>query len=226
MYEFLEKHFGKGENGEDKALTFAELQAALSADKELKLVNLSEGGYVAKEKYEAREAELKGVKQQLEDANAQIKSFEGEDIEGIKKKVTDWETKYAADTEALRKQMEAQETAHRRDMYFSGIKFSSNAARIGIMSEFDRQGFQLKDGVFQGADAWVEQMKKDDPASFVLEAPAPEGGNGGEPQPAPAQAPVLPQFASSTSNGSGNDPRQSNAFHFNFQGVRKRPEQQ
>ena len=230
MYEFLEKLFGTGENGEPKALTFAELQTALEADKDIKLVNLKDGGYVSQEKFDAKETELKGVKTQLEDANKQIQSFKDVDVEGIKSKVSEWETKYTADTEALRKQMEEQETRHQRDMYFSNVKFSSNAAKIGIMAEFDKQGFQLKDGVFQGADAWLEQQKKDDAASFVLETKPEE--NAGNPPQNDNQAPAtqfngnkpFPSFATSTSQGSGASTDPTKNFGFGFRGVRKRPE--
>ena len=45
--ELLKAIFG------DKALTFSELEAALKDNKELKLANLAEGGYVGKEKFEA-----------------------------------------------------------------------------------------------------------------------------------------------------------------------------
>ncbi len=229
MYEFLEKLFGKGENGEPKALTFAELQTALEADKEIKLVNLKDGGYVSQEKFDAKETELKGIRTQLEDANKQIQSFKDVDVDGIKQKVSDWETKYNTDTEALRKQMEEQETRHQRDLYFSNVKFSSNAAKIGIMAEFDKQNFQLKDGVFQGADAWLEQQKKDDAASFVMDKD-PEG-DAGNPQPNGTQAPAtqyngkpLPSFATSTSQGSGASADPTKSFDFGFRGVRKRPE--
>lgn len=232
MYEFLEKLFGKDENGEPKALTFKELVGAIETDKSIKLVNLKEGGYVSQEKFEAKETELKGVKEQLDAANDQIKSFEGQDIEGIKAKVSEWEQKYKDDTEALQKKMEAQEIAHQKDMYFSNVKFTSNAAKVGMMAEFDKQAFQLKDGVFQGADAWLEEQKKNDPASFVQEKPddgkdGKEGnGNGNNGAGAGNQPPRRPQFAASTSNGSGQSGDQMSVFNFGFRHVRQKPDEQ
>ncbi len=221
MYEFLKKLFGTGENGEPVAMTYEQLEEAINADKSIKIVNLKEGGYVSQEKFDAKDTELKGVKQQLEDANSQIKSFEGQDIEGIKSKVTEWEQKYEKDTEALKKQMEAMETAHQRDMYFSNVKFASNAAKIGLMTEFDKQKFQLKDGVFQGADAWLEQMKKDDPASFVQEEPKKKEEEQPPAGAQPGQKPVLPTFATATSKGSGVSQEQMNPFTFGFRHVRE-----
>ncbi len=242
-YEFLKKLFGTGENGEPQAMTYEELEKAIDGSKDISLVNLKDGGFVSKEKFDAKETELKSVQQSLSDANEQIKSFEGEDIDGIKRKVSEWETKYAADTEALKQQMEEQEVRHQRDLYFSNVKFASNAAKNGILMEFDKQGFQLKDGKFQGADEWLAQQKKDDPASFVLEDKKPEGedGNGGEggnnggsTGAAGASANTgfaqgqtfFPNFATKTSSGSGAGMDQKKSFGMNFVGVRKRPEQQ
>lgn len=107
-YDFLKKLFKKDENGAIIPMTAEELEVAIDADKNIKIVDLSAGGYIAKDKFDAKETELKGVKKQLEDANTQIKSFEDQDVDGIKKKVSEWEQKYNTDTQALRDQMAAQ----------------------------------------------------------------------------------------------------------------------
>lgn len=56
MYDFLKKLFAEG------ALTFDQFVEALNGDKTIKLVNLSDGGYVAKDKFDAKVTELNGVK--------------------------------------------------------------------------------------------------------------------------------------------------------------------
>lgn len=111
-YDFLKKFFKKDENGAIIPMTAEELEAAIDADKNIKVVDLSAGGYIAKDKFDAKETELKGVKKQLDDANIQIKSFEDQDVDGIKKKVSEWEQKYNTDTQALRDQMAAQSRHH------------------------------------------------------------------------------------------------------------------
>ena len=60
-YDFLKKLFPANEDGTPKAMTFEELEAAISADKGISLVNLKDGGYVSADKYSAKETELKGV---------------------------------------------------------------------------------------------------------------------------------------------------------------------
>ncbi len=190
------------------------------ADKKdhVRFADLSEGAYVAKEKFDAKVSELSGVKKQLEDANNEIQSYKDMDVDGIKKSVTDWEKKYEKDTAALKKQMEEQDYAHQKDMFFSGVKFSSNAAKVGMMAEFDKQKFQLKDGTFVGAEKWLEDQKTSDAASFVTE----EQPGGGEYQINNDQTgqQALPNFATATSSGSGQSGDQMKPFNLGFRHVR------
>ena len=123
-YEFLRKLFKKDENGAVIPMTYEELEAAIDADKGIKIADLSGGGYVAKDKFDAKETELKGIRKQLDDANTQIKSFEDQDVDGIKQKVADWEKKYNTDTQALKDQMAAQNRSHAEDMFLAGYKFT------------------------------------------------------------------------------------------------------
>ena len=75
--DFLKAIFG------DKALTYAELEAALKDSKDIKLANLAAGGYVDKGKYEALETRNRTMAEQLkglesvkpEELQAQIASL-------------------------------------------------------------------------------------------------------------------------------------------------------
>lgn len=224
--EFLKALFGASEDGTQEALTYEQLLAKLEANKDkLQIVNLKDGGYVSKEKFTAKETEIAGLQAQIKDANAQIESYKGMDIDGVKKSAEEWKTKYEADTKALQEQLTAQEVAHQRDMYFTGIQFASNAAKLGTIAEFEKQGFQLKDGKFLGADEWLAKQKEADPGSFVVEKKEGEGDNqqGQQNQ----QMQNHPRFAQQTSTGSGNNQQQKqNLFGMNFTGVRKVPTQQ
>ena len=216
--EFLKALFGATEDGKPEALTYEQLVEKINAQGDkLQIINLKDGSYVAKEKLDAKIAELKGVQQQLNDANTTIKSYKDMDVDGIKKSVTDWEQRYEKDTAELKEQLAKQEYTHQKDMFFSRIKFSSKAAEVGMKAEFDKQEFQLKDGTFVGAEKWLEDQKTSDAASFVTE----ERTDGGEDQ---NTQQMLPQFAAATSSGSGPDQKQQQTvgkFNFNFDGVRK-----
>ena len=209
-YEFLKKIFGTPKDGEQpKAMTYAELEAAIDGAKDIQVVDLKAGGYVAKSKLDAKITELAGVQQQLTDANTQIQSFKDQDVEGVKKKVSEWETKYNADTQALKDQMAEQARKHAEEMFLSGYKFSSVAAKNGILAELQGKKFQIDDhGTILGAKefmqslmenedykgAFVTEQKKDgEPEQQTQTPPAPTGprfsaGTGGTTQPGGAAA--------------------------------------
>lgn len=185
-YEFLKKLFGTPKDGEQpKAMTYAELEAAIDAAKDIQVVDLKAGGYVAKSKLDAKITELDGVKQQLTDANAQIQSFKDQDVEGVKNKVAEWETKYNTDTQALKAQLAEQARTHAEEMFLSGYQFSSKAARNGILSELQSKKFQIDEsGTILGAKEFMQSLMENDDykGAFVTEKPA---GDEGNPQPAP-----------------------------------------
>lgn len=179
-YEFLKKLFGTQKDGEEpKAMTYAELEASIDADKSIKVIDLSAGGYVAKDKFDSKETELKGVKKQLGDANAQIKSFEDQDVDGIKAKVSEWEQKYNTDTQALKDQMAAQSRSHAEDMFLSGYKFTSKAARKGVLDELRSKQFRLDDnGTFLGAKEFMASLMEDEDYKGAFVTENKDGGTG------------------------------------------------
>lgn len=187
MYEFLKKLFGVTEDGQPVALTYEQLAEALTANKELKLVNLADGGYVSKDKFDAKETELAGVRDQLTAANQTIQSYKDMDVDGIKQSVTDWEQKYNDDTAALRQQLAEQEQTHSLDMFLGGYQFSSKAAKDGIRAAFLSKKFPYEDGKFIGAKEYIDSLMADDDykGAFAVKPT--------EPTPPPATEPPVPK---------------------------------
>ncbi|MBQ2231315.1 MAG: phage scaffolding protein [Oscillospiraceae bacterium] len=213
MYEFLKKLFGTNEDGTPAALTYDQLVAKLGEDKTIKLANLAEGGYVAKDKFDAKDTELKGLSEQLKTANATIQSYKDMDIEGVKKSVSDWEKRYNDDTAALRKSLEEKERGYATDLFFRGYKFSSKMAESGIRAEFDKLNLPLVDGNLVGGKEFMEQLMADDDnkAAFVIETPAPATPPAPtpEPTPAPAGSGFKPKFADPTPTHNQPKPKMS-----------------
>lgn len=181
MYEFLTKLFGTTADGKPEALTAEQLVAKIQGEKDLKIVNLSDGGYVSKEKFDAKDTELTGVKQQLTDANTTIQSLKDKDAD-VEKVTKDWETKYNNDTKALKDKLTAQEREHQTDMYLSGYKYTSKAAKAGIRAEFEKKNYALENGKFGAdADAYMKSLMESDDykAAFAIDDPGDEGGQGG-----------------------------------------------
>lgn len=232
-YEFLQKLFGEPKEGEQpKSMTFAELEAALNGATDVQIVNLKEGGYVSKEKFDSKDAELKGVKAQLTAANEQIQSFKGKatDIDVANQKVAEWESKYNTDTKALQDQLTAQARSHAEDMFLSGYKFTSKAARKGILDDFREQNFQLADdGTFKGGKEYMESLMKNEDykGAFVVEGESGDNGEGqgnqNQNQNPGQNGRQNPRFAQGTNGGQEGAGGNQNPFNFSFTRLRQPP---
>lgn len=210
-YEFLEKLFGAPTEGEaPKTMTYAELEAAIDADKDIQLANLAAGGYVAQADFDAKVTELAGIKQQLTDANAEINSYKDMDIDGIKQSAADWETKYNTDTKDLKDKLDAQAYEHACDMAATGIKFSSNGARKAFISDLRDKKLTLENGKLLGFDDYVNTYKETDPGAFAPETPPPDDPPAG-----------TPYFSKGTGGSKTTEKPKGSTFGFNFTGVRK-----
>lgn len=220
-YEFLKKLFKKDENGTVIPMTAEELETAIDADKNIKVVDLSGGGYVAKDKFDAKETELKGVKQQLSDANTAIQSYKDMDIDGIKKSAKDWEDKYNHDTQELNDKLAKQERDHQTDRYLDTVGLKPGAMyRDYVRRAFESKELKLENGKFIGADDVMKELKEnpDFKDAFIEEKPdEPDVPDTPEQNP---PAPNMPYFSSGTNSQTG-EPKGS-MFNFGFSGVRKR----
>lgn len=132
----------------------------------VRYVDLSEGGFVSKEKYMSLETESNGYKTQLGGANNTIKSYQDMDIDGIKKSVKDWEDKYDKDTKALQKQISEQEKTFAAERYLDGQKIKSPLSRKTILQDFLKQEMEFKDGKFIGADEYMKGVREQYPDEF------------------------------------------------------------
>lgn len=82
--------------------------------------------------------ELPGVRQQLTDANAEIRYYK--DIDGIKKSAADWETKYNTDTAALNTGIENLQKERVAGEFLSGQGFKSSLAKkAALVNYFQRK---------------------------------------------------------------------------------------
>ena len=148
--EFLQGLFG------DKTLTYQELKAAVEKAG-LKVADLSEGGYVDKQKFDNKVEEITNVQAQLTIANETIKSFQ--------KKDTDMETvKQKAEAYDKDKQAWEQKTTEmqknyslREELMLAGAKNPKAAAAV-----LDLSKAEFKDGKWTGLKELIEESKKSD----------------------------------------------------------------
>ncbi len=162
---------------------------------------------------EKHKTQYESMKSSLDEANKTIDSYKDKDmdIEKIQKLADEWKQKYETDTKTLNEKLIAQERSHAMDSYFSGMKFTSESARRGIMAQFSEQNFELKEGKFIGADEYMKTLQESDSGAFVK-----EDVNKGS----------LPIFSRGSNTQINNDKtNQALAFGFGFNGVRAKPKE-
>lgn len=155
----------------DKAMTYDEFSAALEQTKDIKLVNLSAGGYVSKDKLDAATAQTKEYQSQLAEANKQIESFKEMDIDGIKKAADDWKAKA--------EQAEKDATAKVQQIEFnfaleSALRDSKAKNITAVSALLNKEGLKLVDGKIIGLDEQISKIKADNDYLFESDKPVPK----------------------------------------------------
>ena len=121
------------------------------------------------EKYNAEHTKLSETESLLTAANQEIKSYKDMDIDGIKAKAGEWETKYNTDMAAMQQKLETQDKKYAAEKFISTQGLRSKMAQeaaVGRLMDLD-----YKDGSFVGAKELMEKLKAEDPDSFAPEEP-------------------------------------------------------
>lgn len=147
-------------------------------DNQIKIGNLGSGNYIGKEKFDAKETEIVGLKEQLTKANTEIQSYKDMDIESIKQSVTDWETKYNTDTQALQDKLAKKDYEYKVKDKVSGLKFTSESAKKSFMADLIAKDLKLENDTILGFDDFVKSYKETDPNAFENEQKPPQFSNG------------------------------------------------
>lgn len=113
--------------------------------------------------------ERDGLKAQLEAASTEIQSYKDMDIDGIRAKVGDWESKYHADTQNLKAQLEAAEYGFAAKEAAGGIPFTSESARKAFLADLTAQKLPLQEGKLLGWEDFRKAYQESDPGAFAAE---------------------------------------------------------
>ena len=116
------------------------------------------------------EGERDDWKERAETAEETLKGFDGIDPANVKSELETWKQK-AADAE---KEFNAK--IYERDFddalktALENVNFSSPAAKRSVTADIKSAGLKLKDGKILGLNDLLEQMKQDEPDTFVDES--------------------------------------------------------
>ena len=218
----IKEIFAKAENG---TLTLEQFEA-IAKNENAKFADLSEGNYVAKNKYEddikaktntidelnktitQRDTDLEGLKSQLASAGTDATK-----LSELQANLTSLQGKYDEDIKAYQAKMDSQRYEFAVREFANGKKFTSNAAKrdftsamIGAKLNFDQEKQRIL-----GADDFVKSYSEDNADAFVVEK---------EPDPTPAPTQPKPHFVQPTTPQGNNNGNTQGLFHFNFTDVR------
>lgn len=147
--EFLKELFSGG------ALTYEQL-AAKAAEKKMKLADLSTGGYVGKEKFDALSAEKNGLETRLADANKKLEGYDPE-----------WKQKAEQAKAAADEQVQAVQRSFALKEQAAGLKFSSESAKRAFMADLEAKKLPIQDGKVLGFDDFAKSYRESDPGAFL-----------------------------------------------------------
>lgn len=177
--DFLKDVFGAG------ALTYEQFTKAVG-DKGIKLADLSQGGYVTKQKYDD---ELKAKGEQIEALNGNIKTRDS-DIAKLKKQLeaaggdadkikeltanlAELQGKYDTETKAFADKMSKQAYGFAVREFAGTQKFTSEAAKREFIRSLEEKELQLDNGKIMGVSDFLTQYKADNADSFAPDDPKP-----------------------------------------------------
>lgn len=117
--------------------------------------------------------ERDGLQIQLTEAGKEIQSYQDMDIDGIKAKAGEWETKYNTDTQALKEQLAATEYGFAVKEAAAGLKFSSASAKKAFVADLTAKKLPLQEGKLLGMEDFTKAYQENDPGAFVGEKTPP-----------------------------------------------------
>lgn len=176
----IQEIFSLGEDGVLDYDTFNEI----AKQNGMKLVNLSDGGYVSKKKYEddlaakdsditnlneaisKRDTDLEDIKTKLEAAGT-----DAQKLADITNSFSDLKTKYENDVKEYQAQLAKQAYEFAVKDFANSKKFSSNAAKRDFISTMMSKGLEMKDGKIVGAEDFAVGYLNDNSDAFMSETP-------------------------------------------------------
>lgn len=209
----------------ESSLSYEEFEKAMK-EKGAKFVDLSDGGYVSKDKFEnevsgkdsqisqlndtikSRDKDLKDLKAQLKDAGT-----DAEKLTELETQLGNLQTQYKQDTDNYKAQLSKQAYEFAVKDFASGKKFSSNGAKRDFISSMIAKELKMEGDKILGADDFFNTYATEDPNAFITEPKQEE----------PKQP--KPTFAQPTSPNIDNKQEAVTDFGFNFIGVRQRPKE-
>lgn len=186
----IKELFDKAENG---TLTWEQFEAAMG---EAKFVDLSEGNYVSKNRYDDQIGKLNAQIQQLQStistrdtdlAQLQQTIKDAGDIDALKtasQELSELQKRYDKETKSYQAQLAKQAYEFAVKDFANTKTFSSKAAKRDFIQSMIAKGLTLENGRIIGAEDFVQMYSEDNSDAFMTKQtePKPQFTAGTEPK--------------------------------------------
>jgi len=132
-----------------------------------------------KSKLTTAETELSSLKKQLEEANQQIESFKGMNIDQIRAAAEEWKAKAEQAQKDAQAQIQQLKFEHALDQALAGAK-AKNVKAVRALLQMDALKLNEADGSIVGLKEQLEKLQSEADYLFESDQPAPKvvaGGN-------------------------------------------------
>lgn len=117
------------------------------------------------------EAERDGLKEQLAEVNNTLKTFDGVDVDGMKRQLAEAQQKAEDAEKAFNAKLSEREFDEALKEAMDAYKFSSEYAKNAIMAEIKSKGLPMVDGKIVGLGEVMDGIKKRDENAFSTDKP-------------------------------------------------------
>ncbi len=149
-------------------------------DEQITYVMAENGKDIAREQNAktTAEKELANTKVLLDDANKQIDSFKGMDIEAIKKSAEEYKTKYEEADKKSKEDLAELKKSHAIDLALLNTHHAKNVK--SVKANLNLENIKLDGDKLIGFDDQIELLKESDSYLFDLEKKVDEGNDGND----------------------------------------------
>lgn len=205
------------DNAENGTLTYEQFKTAMETAK-ANFVDVTEGGYVSKHKYDddlkARDTQISTLNETITKRDSDLNDLKGKlkeagtDATKLAELSTNFDslqTKYDTDIKEYQTRLAKQAYEFAVKEYAGTKKFTSNAAKRDFVQAMIAKDLKLENNTIIGADDFVKIYSNDNADAFVVDNPTPDN---------------KPKFTNPTP-GTNETPKENEFIKaFNFSGVR------
>lgn len=126
---------------------------------------------------DAKNEEIKNYKTTIDSLNEQLKNIpDSKELDTLKQEVADFKKKEAERIAAEKEAKEKSIRDERVDAFFKDIKFASESAKAGVISQFNAKDFKYDEetGKFLGGSEWLKDLQEKDSGAFLSDVANPK----------------------------------------------------